>query len=51
MDSAGEGEIFTAAAIRDGLLGSRFEFSDAGQYTLKGFEDSWQLYRVDQPQD
>lgn len=46
MDTAGEGEIFTTAAIRDGLLGSSFEFSDAGQHTLKGFEDSWQLYRL-----
>ncbi len=46
MDTAGEGEILTTAAIRDGLLGNRFDFSDAGQHALKGFEDSWQLYRL-----
>ena len=46
MDAAGEGQIFTTSAIRDGLIGSRFEFTDVGRRPLKGFESDWQLYRL-----
>ena len=46
MDAAGEGQIFTTSAIRDGLIGSRFEFTDVGRRSLKGFESDWQLYRL-----
>jgi class 3 adenylate cyclase len=46
MDAAGEGQIFTTSAIRDGLIGSQFEFADVGRRSLKGFESDWQLYRL-----
>lgn len=46
MDAAGERQIFTTSAVRDGLLGSRFEFTDVGRRPLKGFESDWQLYRL-----
>jgi class 3 adenylate cyclase len=46
MGAAGQGQVFTTSAIRDGLVGSRFEFTDVGRRTLKGFEADWQLYRL-----
>lgn len=50
MDTAGEGQIVTTSAVRDGLLGSSFTFSDAGQHSLKGFDGQWQLYSLDREQ-
>lgn len=49
MDIAAGGEILVTSAIRDGLLGSRFSFSDAGAHELKGFDGEWKLYRISVP--
>jgi len=49
MDIAAGGEILVTSAIRDGLLGSRFRFSDAGTHKLKGFDGQWRLYGTSVP--
>ncbi len=44
--SATDGEIYTSKAIRDLLLGSDHQFEHAGSTELKGFDGTWDLYRV-----
>ena len=46
MDAAPADEIYVTSSVRDQLLGSRFEFADAGRYELKGFTTKRLLLRV-----
>ena len=48
MNAALAREIFITSSVRDQLLGSRFEFTDAGFHELKGFRTKRQLFRVAQ---
>jgi len=40
-------EIFVTSSVHDQLLGSRFEFTDAGVHDLKGFASKVPLFRVE----
>jgi class 3 adenylate cyclase/alpha-beta hydrolase superfamily lysophospholipase len=44
--SSVEGHIYTTKAVSDMLIGSDYEFHDAGCHTLKGFDGEWQLFSV-----
>ena len=46
MDAAPANEIYVTSSVHDQLLGSRFEFDDAGQHELKGFALQGLLFRV-----
>ena len=46
MSAAPAREVFVTSSVRDQLLGSRFEFTDAGLHELKGFRTKRQLFRV-----
>jgi class 3 adenylate cyclase/pimeloyl-ACP methyl ester carboxylesterase len=46
MSAAVAGEILVTSSVRDQLLGSSFEFSDAGLHELKGFSSGRVLFRV-----
>jgi class 3 adenylate cyclase/pimeloyl-ACP methyl ester carboxylesterase len=43
---AHSGEVLVTRTVKDVLLGSDFEFTDRGTYTLKGVPGSWQLFAV-----
>lgn len=46
MSAAPAREILITASVRDQLLGSRFEFADAGLHELKGFHTKRHLFCV-----
>jgi class 3 adenylate cyclase/pimeloyl-ACP methyl ester carboxylesterase len=46
MSAASAGEIFITSSVRDQLLGSHLEFTDAGLHELKGFRTKRQLFGV-----
>ena len=46
QQTATDGEIYTTTTIREMLIGSRYQFDDAGSHSLKGFDGTWQLYKV-----
>jgi class 3 adenylate cyclase len=48
MSAAPAREILITSSVHDQLLGSRFEFADAGLHKLKGFHTKRQLFRVAQ---
>ncbi len=33
--------------VKDLVVGSGFVFTDAGEHTLKGVDDTWRCYRLD----
>ena len=41
---AGPGEVLVSSSVRDLSAGSSIEFTDTGEYELKGFPGSWQLF-------
>ena len=40
------GQLLVTSTVKDLVLGSGIEFSDAGRHDLKGVPGSWQLYRA-----
>jgi len=32
--------------VKDLVAGSRIKFDDAGEYSLKGVEERWHLYKI-----
>lgn len=48
MDAAPAGEIFVTSSVRDQLLGSTLEFTDAGLHQFKGFSAERLMFRVSQ---
>jgi class 3 adenylate cyclase len=46
MDAAPANEIYVTSSVHDQLLGSRFEFGEAGVHELKGFTTERLLFRV-----
>ena len=49
MAVAQPGHILVSRTVRDLVAGSAFGFTDAGTHELKGLDEPWQLYRVDEP--
>jgi class 3 adenylate cyclase len=45
QQAAPDGRIYTTTTIREMLIGSPYQFNDAGTHTLKGFDGTWQLYK------
>jgi class 3 adenylate cyclase len=46
MDTAAAGEVVVSRTVRDLVAGSGIEFDDAGEHSLKGLEEAWQLFKV-----
>jgi class 3 adenylate cyclase/pimeloyl-ACP methyl ester carboxylesterase len=46
MDMARAGEVVISRTVKDLVAGSGIEFDDAGEHTLKGIEEKWQLFKV-----
>jgi class 3 adenylate cyclase len=46
QQAATDGEIHTTTKIREMLIGSPYQFDDAGSHSLKGFDGKWQFYKV-----
>lgn len=46
MAKAGADEVWTSRTVKDIMVGSRFRFSDQGEFQLKGISEAWRLYRV-----
>ena len=46
MQYASPKEVLVTSTVKDLVAGSGLEFIDRGVYTLKGVQDSWQLYAV-----
>jgi len=42
---AGSGEVLVSRTVRDLVVGSELNFEDAGEHSLKGVLEPWQLYR------
>lgn len=47
MGKAGPGEVLVSRTVKDLVGGSGLAFADRGVHTLKGIEDSWNLYALD----
>jgi class 3 adenylate cyclase len=43
---AGPGEILVSSTVKDSVVGSSLEFTDHGEYELKGVPGSWRLFAV-----
>jgi class 3 adenylate cyclase len=41
---AGPGEVLVSAAVPPLVLGSGIEFTDKGEFTLKGVTEPWRLF-------
>jgi class 3 adenylate cyclase len=46
MSAANAGEILTTAAVPLATMGGGFTFESCGRHDLKGFDDSFELFRV-----
>ena len=42
----GPDEVIVSRTVKDLVAGSGIEFADVGTHTLKGVDDTWQLYAV-----
>ena len=49
MDTAHAGELMISRTVKDLVAGSGIQFDDAGEHSLKGFEEKWHLYKVKEP--
>ena len=46
MDTAGAGEVVISRTVKDLVAGTGIEFDDAGEHSLKGIGEKWQLFKV-----
>jgi len=46
MAAAGADEVMISRTVKDLVAGSGIEFDNAGEHSLKGFEEKWQLFKV-----
>jgi class 3 adenylate cyclase/alpha-beta hydrolase superfamily lysophospholipase len=46
MAMAGPGEVLTSSTVKDLVVGSGLRFSDRGAHSLRGVEDEWRLFAV-----
>ncbi|MDQ6836171.1 MAG: adenylate/guanylate cyclase domain-containing protein [Actinomycetota bacterium] len=47
MGEAGPGEVLASSTVKDLVVGSGLRFSDRGAHALRGVEDEWRLYAVE----
>ena len=45
--TAGLGEVYVSAAVRDMLMGGEHRFANRGDHELKGLEGTWRLYALE----
>ena len=45
MDLAGAGEVVISRTVKDLIAGSGIEVDEVGEYSLKGLEEKWQLFK------
>jgi pimeloyl-ACP methyl ester carboxylesterase/class 3 adenylate cyclase len=46
MDEAAAGEVVVSRTVKDLIAGSGIELEEAGEHSLEGIEQKWQLFRV-----
>ena len=46
MGTASAGEVVISRTVKDLVAGSGIAFDDAGEHSLKGIEEKWQLFKV-----
>jgi class 3 adenylate cyclase len=46
MDMANAGQVVISRTVRDLVAGTGIEFEDAGEHSLKGIQEKWQLFKV-----
>ena len=46
MDTASAGEVVISRTVKDLVAGSGIAFADAGEHSLKGIDEKWQLFKV-----
>jgi class 3 adenylate cyclase len=46
MSTASAGEVVISRTVKDLVAGSGIAFEDAGEHSLKGIEENWQLFKV-----
>jgi len=46
MQSAAGGQVIISRTVKDLVAGSGIEFEDAGEHSLKGLAERWQLFSV-----
>jgi class 3 adenylate cyclase len=46
VDSVRAGEVVISRTVKDLVAGSGIAFDDAGEHSLKGIEEKWQLFKV-----
>jgi class 3 adenylate cyclase len=46
MDTAGASEVVISRTVKDLVAGSGIAFDEAGEHSLKGIEEKWQLFKV-----
>jgi pimeloyl-ACP methyl ester carboxylesterase len=46
MDTAHAGDVIISRTVKDLVAGSGIEFDNAGEHSLKGIEEKWQLFKV-----
>jgi class 3 adenylate cyclase len=46
MGEAGPGEVLTSSTVKDLVVGSGLRFADRGAHSLRGVEDEWRLFAV-----
>jgi class 3 adenylate cyclase len=46
MDTASAGDVVISRTVKDLVAGSGIEFDNAGEYSLKGIKETWQLFKV-----
>ena len=48
LDLAQAGEVLVSRTVRDLVVGSELRFADRGEHELKGIEERWRVYALDQ---
>jgi len=46
MNTASAGQVVISRTVKDLVAGSGIAFEDAGEHSLKGLEEKWQLFKV-----
>jgi class 3 adenylate cyclase len=46
MDTASANEVVISRTVKDLVAGSDIAFDNAGEHSLKGIEEKWQLFIV-----
>lgn len=47
LEQASPNEVWASRTVKDLVVGSRFQFSEKGDYSLKGVEGDWALFAVE----